>query len=531
MGRGISTMAATESAPSASFLRRYGIWAGLAVVLVLGAAVRSVGIGENPPGFFADEASAGYNAYTILRDGVDEHGESWPVHFEAFGEYKLPVYIYSLVPFIAALGLTEIAVRITSAAYGVLAIGAVFLLASTALKSRTAGLSAAFFLAVMPWHIHYSRTGLGELVTFVPLLAIALYLFIRGMRGNSGFLLVSAIAFGLTAYTYRAAWVVLPALLAIISVLYWRELWARKRQAGAGVAVFAAMSIPIMLHLVLNSGDRYVDVGISNLGLGAWETAKRFSEQYRSYFTLSFLFLEGDNQGWLRHYLPDAGLLHLVQLPVAALGLLGLVLRPTREKGLLLALVGLYPMAGALSADSPTSSRAILGTAAMAILSGYGTVLLAQSVVQIRMLRPLRLTPAPVAGIIVALALAGLGAYLYEYHNRYPEVAARYWGWQYGPREVIKYFESVESAYDQLVMEGDVNEPYIFLRFYAPEGCAKCALGDDSLYDASRRQLFALRPGHVDRARFEVAVKHIVEYPRGSRSFLLVELEQRSGAR
>ena len=86
------------------------------MVLVFGAAVRSVGIGENPPGFFADEASAGYNAYTILRDGVDEHGEGWPVLFEAFGEYKLPVYIYSLVPFIAALGLTEVAVRSASVA-------------------------------------------------------------------------------------------------------------------------------------------------------------------------------------------------------------------------------------------------------------------------------------------------------------------------------------------------------------------------------------------------------------------------------
>ena len=55
--------------------------------------LRIYDISANPPGFFADEASFGYNAYSVLHTGKDEHGQI-AVFFEAFGEYKLPVYIY-----------------------------------------------------------------------------------------------------------------------------------------------------------------------------------------------------------------------------------------------------------------------------------------------------------------------------------------------------------------------------------------------------------------------------------------------------
>ncbi len=521
---GLVTTDTSIAAIRASALK-YAVPATLAAIVLVGALVRIIAIDENPPGFFTDEASVGYNAYTILKHGTDEHGEPWPVLFRAFGEFKLPVYIYTTVPFVAVLGLTEFAVRLASATYGVVAIVTVFLLASAVFRQRTAGLAAAFFLAIMPWHIHYSRTGFGEMVSFIPLITLSLYLVIRGVRGDDRFLIASGAAFGLTLYTYRAAWVVLPPLLVVIVALYWRELLRRWRPAAYGAGAFAIIGVPLLLHFLSGGGDRSQDAGILSLDLSAWETVKRFVEQYRSYFSLSYLFLDGDDGPITRHYLPGAGHLHLVQLPLIAMGLLGLVIQPTREKMLVLALLVLYPLGGALSTESPISTRSILGTAALAIVSGYGLMVLVNGLASLN--RPYnRVAVATTAGVVVALALVAFGGYLSKYHGEYREVSAGFWGWQSGPEEIVAHFESVEDEYDQLIMDGEFNAPRMFFRFYAPEGCEKCTIGGTALFDPNLRQLFALKPHNIDSRSYNIVNKRIIEYPDSTPAFLFIELKE-----
>src|SRR3990167_4283201 len=62
-------------------------------------------------GFYQNEASFGYNAYSLLLTGKDEYGKSFPLILESFGDYKLAGFSYFLVPGVAILGLTEFAVR------------------------------------------------------------------------------------------------------------------------------------------------------------------------------------------------------------------------------------------------------------------------------------------------------------------------------------------------------------------------------------------------------------------------------------
>ena len=497
---------------------------GLGCILLLAALVRIVGISENPPGFFTDEASIGYNAYTILKHGVDEHGESWPVLFQAFGEFKLPVYIYGTVPFIMVLGLTESAVRLASATFGIATIVTVFLLAGAAFQQRAAALAAAFFLAIMPWHIHYSRTGFGELISFVPFVTLSLYLFVRGIRDDSRLLVLSGAAFGITLYTYRAAWVVLPLLLTLIVILYWRELMDRRKHATSGAAVLAVISIPILLHLLSDSGDRSQDAGILRLGLSTGETINLFVKQYLSHFSLSFLFFEGDQHFITRHYLPGSGHLHLVQLPLIIFGLIGMARNPTREKVLILGLLLFFPLGGALSTDSPVSSRSILGTAAMAILSGYGFMVLVKWVVGINQTHA-RIATVGTVALVIVLSLYAFGDYLGKYRD-YPNISADYWGWQDGPEEIVTYFESVEADYDQLIMTGEFNAPHMFFWFYAPESCVKCIVGEADRFDPSQRQLFALKPHQLAEINpsYNISTKHTVEYPDGSVAFRLIEI-------
>src|SRR3989344_4753279 len=99
------------------------------LILLLAAALRFIQLGKNPPGLYWDEVSLGYNAYSILKTGKDEHGEFLPLaRFKAFGDYKPPGYIYATVPSIALFGLNEFAVRFPSALAGVFMVWLTYLL-------------------------------------------------------------------------------------------------------------------------------------------------------------------------------------------------------------------------------------------------------------------------------------------------------------------------------------------------------------------------------------------------------------------
>src|SRR3990172_3711920 len=95
----------------------------LGLILILAAVLRFWHISQNPPSLYWDEASLGYNAYSILKTGRDEHGKFLPfTNFAAFGDYKPPGYIYFSVPSVGVFGLNEFAIRFPSAFFGILTV-------------------------------------------------------------------------------------------------------------------------------------------------------------------------------------------------------------------------------------------------------------------------------------------------------------------------------------------------------------------------------------------------------------------------
>src|SRR6266851_3281683 len=99
----------------------------LVIIVILGFFLRFIDVSNNPPGLYSDEASIGYNAYKIVTTGKDEFGISHPLWFRSFGDYKLPVYIYSVAVAMGILGKTELAIRIPSILAGTLTIFILYL--------------------------------------------------------------------------------------------------------------------------------------------------------------------------------------------------------------------------------------------------------------------------------------------------------------------------------------------------------------------------------------------------------------------
>jgi predicted membrane-bound mannosyltransferase len=56
----------------------------LILILFLAFFFRFYQLGNIPFGFFCDEASVGYNAYSLANTGTDEWGVKWPLFFKAF---------------------------------------------------------------------------------------------------------------------------------------------------------------------------------------------------------------------------------------------------------------------------------------------------------------------------------------------------------------------------------------------------------------------------------------------------------------
>src|SRR5258708_9221026 len=103
-------------------------------IVLLGFLLRTLSISDHPVGFTPDEASFGYDAYSILKTGKDQWGHSFPLVLKSFGDDKLPLYSYLDIPFVAALGLNETAVRLPNVILGTLAIIVTFFLVKELFK-------------------------------------------------------------------------------------------------------------------------------------------------------------------------------------------------------------------------------------------------------------------------------------------------------------------------------------------------------------------------------------------------------------
>lgn len=506
-------------------IRSFWVPALLGGILLLAAVVRVYDIVGNPPGFFADEASYGYNAYSVMHTGKDEHGATLPLFFEAFGEHKLAVYTYSTIPFISLLGLTELAVRLTSAVYGVLAVLAVYLLVRALFKERALALTAAAILAVLPWHIHYSRTGFGNITAHLFFLVLGSHLFVVGTR-RPLYWLASALAFVLALYSYRSAWVIAPPLVLILAFLYSREVQRHWRIALPSLLILVIAVVPILIQVFTADTDRAREESLFGADLGLLETGKTFLQHYRSHFTTSFLF-EGPSGGNLRHYLAGFGVLYWWQAPFIILGLLALLWKPSRPKFFVLGLLLVYPLAAALSTGSPSSNRALLGAVAFSIIIAFGVLTPVRIMSGRQWPRALRIAGGGLAAVVLVGATTvgaiRFASYLDAYHGEYKRISADFWGWQWGPGEIVERFVSVEGEYDQLVMDGAFNAPYIFYDFYAPNDCENCIIGHWDKYVPGDEQLFALRPESM-WFTYDYDVREVLRYPNGQPAFVLAEI-------
>lgn len=154
----------------------------LITILIMGFFSRLLLIESYPNALNVDEASSGYEAWSILNYGIDRNGNFLPIFLIAWGSGQNALYSYLMMPFVKILGLNMLSMRLPMAIAGCVSLIIFYLLLKEIKDKKTALIGVAFF-AICPWHIMKSRWGL-ESNLFPELVLLAAYFIILSLKSN-----------------------------------------------------------------------------------------------------------------------------------------------------------------------------------------------------------------------------------------------------------------------------------------------------------------------------------------------------------
>lgn len=458
----------------------HATWILLGIV-ALAFALRIYKVTDIPPALSWDEVSIGYNAYSILKTGRDEHNRFLPVDaFAAFGDYKPPLAIYLTVPAVAAFGLTELSVRLPSVIFGTLTVLVTYFLIAELfyLKSWSSAIAllGSFLLAISPWHLQLSRAGFeANIATFF--VACGMWFLYRARR-DSRFWIVCWIPFVASTYTFNSSRYFWP-LFAFGYVLANVKLVRNQlKYVAVGIVLGILLLAPIAPHLLSKEARlRFTEVNIFNDyplvftannritqdGGGWWAKilhnrrvafARSFAIHFLDHFQPGFLFIRGD--GNPKFSIQDVGQLYLIEAPFLVIGVLGLFETFPAVAWFLLWWIVAAIAPASVARETPHALRIENSLPVWQIFTAYGLW-------QIMAARK-KLGRAVIVGIIVVLYA---GNFFYYLHNYYSHYAKEYSGeWQYGYREAIRYVLPLQKNYDRIVITEGIGRPYIYALFY-----------------------------------------------------------------
>lgn len=449
------------------------------MILSLSIFLRIYKISEIPPGVNQDEASIGYTTYSLLKTGNDEYGKYFPVSFQSFGDWKLPLYQYVVVPSVSAFGLNEFAVRLPSVLVGIATVGLVFFLVLEIFKNYQLAFLSMFLLSISPWHLHLSRVE-SEANMAVFFTTLAVLLFLKAIKGRHYLLVPSLIFFALTYYTYAGNYIFTTLLLFGLFVLY-RSLLPKTKPTLIALFCFFLLSGFIFSQTIFSANKTKLS-GINIFGDPSVIHAKieiprnqhldpqslfarmfhnrvlfgmeRFAQNYLSSFSPEFLFVKGgENKA---HNIENFGNMYLVEAPFLFLGIMYLLFnKKKREEKLVLLWLFIAPIASSITKDAPHSNRmfAIFPILPLVVAMGILYVL------------PFFSKYKKIAiGILSILFAINFGVYMDRYYVHFPYNQTQNWGNGYKNLTNILSVEKYKGK--KIIMNHPEYSHYVYILFY-----------------------------------------------------------------
>lgn len=449
-------------------------------IFLLGFILRVIFLDIVPPGFNADEAALGYNAYSLIKTGKDEWGTSFPLVLKSFSDYKPGLYVYLAIPFVALFGLNELSVRLPSILLGSFSIILIYFLAKELFKKELAALSAAFLLALSPWSLHFSR-GAWEtnVATFFILLGV--WAFIKAFS-NHRFLWISVVALVASMYTYQSPRVVVPVLVLLLIIFYWKKLLVRKNFLLIALAV--VLLLPLVFILTSTAGlARFQGVSIfSDKGplnpvhekrgqhqdsSSFWVKllhnkqeayANNFLSHYLDHFNPNFLFTSGDPLK--RNKIPDMGQMYVFEIVTLLAGLYFLLRGNFSNTKIVFLWLMVAPLASSLTYQTPHALRVHNMVIPLTLISGLGLGMLGRKLSNLT--KSVRYLVFSAGALIILFSVV---TFFDRYYLHLPKQYAL--EWEYGFSQAIAYIAENQDKYQKIIITDRYDQPYILFLFYS----------------------------------------------------------------
>lgn len=439
----------------------------LLFIFLLAFFLRFTFISRFPATLYGDEQAFAWNAYNILKTGNDEYGSRLPLEFRSFDDYKAPVGVYLLVPFIKIFGLNALGIRLPVVILGALSIFPAYLLGRLIFSAKKS-LAAAFLLAVSPWHIHLSR-GYFEAVLALFFYCFGLFFFLRSVKVRGQSLIWSAIFFTLTVYTYFTPRILLPGVLIFLLIFIYVN--RKNREEGKlkfflkfqkFFLVLIILSIPLIITAIKGPGLSRLNKLSGSLNTRVVETVNRerktsklpqfwqialhnkFTVKTRiikdnifEQLSLNFWYLYGDSS--LRYSLGKMGMFYLMELPLLLIGFMHFY-QSNRKNFYLLSILIILATVPAGLVDRPFAVRSlgILPFPFYFVSEGINRAINFNRQKLVAMLK-----------LVLPLTFAfSLLIVLTRYYFEYPEYAATWWG--YENKKALDLAGERENSYQQI---------------------------------------------------------------------------------
>ncbi|MFH0749595.1 MAG: glycosyltransferase family 39 protein [Candidatus Gottesmanbacteria bacterium] len=476
------------------------------IVIILSAFIlRFYAIDRIPPSLSWDEVSIGYNAYSILRTGLDEHGKFLPIDaFAGYGDYKPPLSIYLTIPFVVIFGLTEVSVRFPSALFGTLTVLMTFFLVRALFyksKSATLPLLSSALFAISPWHINLSRAGFeANIALFFIVLGVWLVLKAREQKNYWFF---AWIPFALSMYTFNSARYFVVFIGIALFIYSFSSIKKHIVPFLFGLGVAAIIVFPLVPHLLSKEARlRFVEVNIftdASVVKTANERIERgknsilatvlnnrrigYARSYLLHFfdnlQPDFLFIKGD--GNPKFSIQDVGQLYIMEAPFLAIGILSLFVAHPSVGALLLFWLLASIIPAATARETPHALRILNSLPTWQIFIAFGIVTCGTKMKEWS--KKIKLSVPVFVFVLIGLYVFSITYYLHNYYRHY---GVEYSGeWQYGYREAIAASEKIKDRYDTIVMSETIGRPYMYTLFYTKTDPKELLRTKDATFDSA----------------------------------------------
>lgn len=447
----------------------------LVLILVLALFLRVFNLGTVPLGLSEDEASIGYNAYSLAKTGRDETGKLLPLYFESFGDYKSPLAVYLTAPFVLLGGLNETTTRLPAALSGVFLIIIIFVLSKRIFEDKWVGVIASFLVAISPWGVHLSRfdTPFSMALT---LLSLQLLLITSNYSFRPKCLLQLIIVIMLLV-THPASWVISVPLFSIWLI---KESWGKWRNLHwmtlslVGVLTVFLLSFKSLQYFYLQ--ENFIkEVGFINrvnqvqgyISQSDWPLGRIFQNKvafftdqvfnnYLRPFDFYYLFSKSDFEE--RYQVYNFGKFYSLELLFFFFGAYALIKKTFPLSRNLYIIIFLAPLTQLLSVKMlPGQSMAFL-IIPFYLITAFGVT----KILQVKLKSVYKNLLLVGAGVII---FANVLIFFHYYFVHFP--LETYLQWNNSYKLVTERIQPLLPSYQQVIISDYLApKPYIFTLFY-----------------------------------------------------------------